>query len=154
MAYRNGLIEEFLGLDPIAVVGASRNKTKPGRAIYEKLKAAGRKVYAVNPSAENIAGDRCYSSLSDLPEAPEGVMVTTNPNLCSAIVAECHARGVRMIWMHRSMGTGSVSTVAAREAREKGIKVIEGGCPMMFCEPVDFPHKCIRFIARVTGNLP
>jgi predicted CoA-binding protein len=154
MAYENPLIEEFLRLDPIAVVGASRSKTKPGRAIYEKFKAAGRKVYPVNPSASEIGGDRCYPTLAELPEAPEGVMVTTNPSLCSAIVAECHARGVNMIWMHRSLGSGSVSAEAAREARERGIKVIEGGCPMMFFEPVDFPHKCIRFIARITGNLP
>ena len=63
------------------------------------------------------------------------------------------ALGVRMIWMHRSLGTGSVSPEAARVAREHGIKVIEGGCPMMFCEPVDVPHKCIRFIARITGKL-
>ena len=154
MAYQNPLIEEFLGLESIAVVGASRSKNKPGRAIYEKLKSGGRRVFPVNPAAEDIGGDRCYASLADLPEAPQGVMLATSPQACSSIVDECHARGVKMVWMHRSLGTGSVSTEAASKAREKGIKVIEGGCPMMFCEPVDFPHKCIRFIARVAGKLP
>jgi predicted CoA-binding protein len=154
MAYENPLIAEFLGLESIAVVGASRSKSKPGRAIYEKLRSAERKVFPVNPAASEIAGDRCYPSLSDLPEAPQGVMLATSPRLCLSIVEECHARGVKIVWMHRSLGTGSVSAEAAKKAREKGIKVIEGGCPMMFCEPVDFPHKCIRFIARVAGKLP
>jgi hypothetical protein len=30
--------------------------------------------------------------------------------------------------------------------------VIAGGCPMMFCEPVDIGHKCMRWIIDVTGG--
>ena len=56
--------------------------------------------------------------------------------------------------MHRSFGAGSVSEPAAQYCREHGIAVIPGGCPMMFCEPVDFGHKCIRFFLRLSGGLP
>ena len=33
------------------------------------------------------------------------------------------------------------------------IAVIPGGCPMMFCEPVDFEHKCMRGTLRLIGSL-
>jgi hypothetical protein len=56
--------------------------------------------------------------------------------------------------MHRSFGTGSVSEEAVNLCREKGIEVIPGACPMMFCEPVDFGHRCMRWLLKVTGGLP
>jgi hypothetical protein len=67
--------------------------------------------------------------------------------------------------MHCSLGTSpklgkklaasitSVSKEALRLCRENNIAVIPGGCPMMFCEPVDFGHKCMRWSLRVIGNL-
>ncbi len=33
------------------------------------------------------------------------------------------------------------------------IAVIPGGCPMMFCPPVDFGHQCMRGLLRATGSL-
>ncbi|MDX1630970.1 MAG: hypothetical protein R3234_03865 [Thermoanaerobaculia bacterium] len=38
--------------------------------------------------------------------------------------------------------------------RELGLRAIPGACPMMHCDPVDSGHRCIRFLARITGNLP
>ena len=51
------------------------------------------------------------------------------------------------------MGT-SVSQAAVKLCVDNGITVIPGGCPMMFCETVDTPHKCMRWFLRVTGGLP
>jgi hypothetical protein len=56
--------------------------------------------------------------------------------------------------MHRSFGSGSVSDGAARLGRERGITVIAGGCPMMYCDPVDPAHRCMRWLLRVTAKLP
>ena len=65
----------------------------------------------------------------------------------------CARLGIRRVWMHRSFGAGSMSRAAADFCRAKGITVIEGACPMMFCEPVDVPHKCARWLLRITGSL-
>jgi hypothetical protein len=70
------------------------------------------------------------------------------------IVRECAAVGVSRVWMHRSFGTGSVSETAVKFCNENNITVIAGGCPMMFCEPVDFGHKCMRWILKWSGGLP
>ena len=48
----------------------------------------------------------------------------------------------------------SVSKEAAAFCRKNNTLVIEGGCPMMYCEPVDFGHKCMRWLLKITGGLP
>ena len=48
----------------------------------------------------------------------------------------------------------SVSEEAVRFCSEHSITVIAGACPMMFCQPVDFGHKCMRWMMRFTGGLP
>jgi hypothetical protein len=56
--------------------------------------------------------------------------------------------------MHRSFGAGSVSKTAVQFCHEHGIAVIPGGCPMMFCRPVDFGHRCMRWVLTLNGGLP
>jgi uncharacterized protein len=154
MASTSPLVEEFQRLQSIAVVGVSRSAGKPGTLIYRKLKQSGRRVFPVNPSAAEIDGDRCYPDLRSLPEKVEGVIVATAPSVTEGVVDECVGLGIGHIWMHRSLGRGSVSPEAVAKARGKGIKVIDGGCPMMFYPPVDFPHRCLRFVVGLAGRLP
>jgi len=54
--------------------------------------------------------------------------------------------------MHRSFGQGSVDDEAVKSGQELGLTVIPGSCPMMFCEPVDIAHKCMRWFLRVSGK--
>ena len=37
---------------------------------------------------------------------------------------------------------------------ELGIEPIVGGCPMMYCEPVDFGHKCMKWILGLQNRVP
>ncbi len=57
------IIEEFLTLKTLAVVGVSRRKDKFGNVIYRELRARGYQVMAVNPNADMVEGDRCYAGL-------------------------------------------------------------------------------------------
>ena len=43
---------------------------------------------------------------------------------------ECAELGIKHVWMHRGPGAGSVSETAAAYGRERGIAVIDGGCPV------------------------
>ena len=122
--------------------------------IYRKLRGAGYEVYALNPRAEEIEGARCYPDLKSLPAAVDGVVAVTPPAQTEELVRQCAAAGVRRVWMHRSFGQGSVSAAAVAFCRQNGIEVIAGGCPMMYCQPVDFGHKCLRWLLRVSGGLP
>jgi len=148
-------VADFLSQPRVAVAGVSRHDSNaPGNLIYRKLRAAGRHVFAVNPRAESVEGERCYPNLHAVPGGVDLVVVTTPPEAAEAIVRECAELGVRRVWLHRSIGQGSVAPAAVDFCRAHNIAVIPGGCPMMFCEPVDFGHKCVRWFLRVTGKLP
>jgi len=67
---------------------------------------------------------------------------------------ECAELGIRQVWMHRSVGAGSVSRDAAEFGRSRGITVIEGGCPLMFEPTADAVHKAMRFVLSLTGHVP
>jgi uncharacterized protein len=146
--------ERFLSLKRIAVVGISRNSQQPANAIYRKLRDSGHEVFPVNPNAKQLEGNLCYPDLASIPGGVEGVVVVTSPQVSADIVRQCIALGIRDVWMHRSLGAGSVSNDAVRLCRENGIAVIDGACPLMYCEPVDVAHKCFRWVLGAFGRLP
>ncbi len=146
--------DEFLSQKHIAVAGVSRRSDQPANAIYRKLRGAGREVFAVNPKTSTAEGDACYPDLVSIPTGVDAVVVATPPAASEQVVRECAELGISRVWIHRSFGQGSVSDAAVDACREHGIAVIPGGCPMMFCQPVDVAHKCMRWLLGVTGKLP
>lgn len=147
-------VAEFLSHQRIAVAGVSRDAQQPANAIYRKLRGAGLQVYAVNPNAAQVEGDPCYADLHSIPQPVEAVMIVTHPEMAAQVVRECADLGIRQVWLHRSFGQGSVSTEAERECARLKINCLVGGCPMMYCEPVDFGHRCMRWILGVQKRLP
>ncbi len=146
--------DDFLAQKRIAIAGVSRHGDQPANLIYRKLRDAGHEVFATNPKMSEAEGDACYPDLASIPGGVDAVVVATPPSAAESIVRQCSKLGVSRVWMHRSFGEGSVSTPAVDYCREHDIRVIPGGCPMMFEEPVDFGHKCMRWILGVTGKLP
>jgi len=148
------MVTDFLAQKRIAVAGVSRRGGEAANLVYRKLRGAGYQVFAVNPNATEVEGSPCYADLRSIPGGADGVVIATPPAAALQIVQECAALGISRVWMHRSFGEGSVSETAVRFCREHRIAVIAGGCPVMFCTPVDVGHKCMRWILRLTGRLP
>jgi hypothetical protein len=44
--------------------------------------------------------------------------------------------------------------LAADYGRQRGIAVIDGGCPCMFGPTADLGHKAMRAVFTLTGNVP
>ena len=147
-------VQQFLGFKHIAVAGVSRDGKQPANAIYRKLRDTGHAVTPVNPRAESVEGVRCYPNLTAVPDQIEGVLIAAPPAAALDLVRECGRRGVKRVWFHRSVGAGSVSPEAVAEAEKLGLQPIVGGCPMMYCEPVDPAHRCMGAILRWTGRIP
>ncbi len=149
-------VAEFLAQKRIAVAGVSRTREDAASLIYRKLKGAGYEVFPVNPQTTTFAGDTCYPDLKSIPGGVDGVVIITRPQLTEEIVRQCPEAGVSRVWMHQSLmkSITSVSPQAAEFCRQNHITVIAGACPMMYCEPVDFGHKCMRGLMRLTRNLP
>jgi predicted CoA-binding protein len=147
-------ISAFLSGRRIAVAGVSRNRSHVGNAVYRKLRDTGYEAFPINPNASKVEGVRCYSDVSALPEQIDGLVVTTHPSVSIELVRQCGERGVGRVWLHRSFGTGSVSEDAVRECELAGLECIVGGCPLMFCKPVDVGHKCMRWWLQRRGRVP
>jgi predicted CoA-binding protein len=146
---------EFLGKKRIAVTGVSRNPQGYGsNIVYQRLRARGYQVFAVNPNATEVEGDRCYPDVKSIPGGVEGVVIGTRPEFAERTMRECAELDIGHVWMHRSVGTGSVSRTATAYGRERGIHVIDGGCPLMFEPASDFGHKVMRFACTLAGNVP
>jgi predicted CoA-binding protein len=146
---------EFLARKRIAVTGVSRNPQGHGsNAMYQRLRSRGYQVFAINPNADQVEGDRCYPDLSSVPGGVEAVVIGTRPETAEATMHECVDLGITHVWMHRSFGAGSVSDAATEYGRKNGITVIDGGCPLMFDPTADAGHKAMRFVMTRTGKVP
>ena len=146
---------DFLACKRIAVTGVSRTPASHGgNVVYKRLRDRGYQVFAVNPNADTVEGDRCYHSLSEIPGGVDAVVLATKPEHTEAAVRECDHLGIKQLWMHRAFGAGSVCTEATVYGREHGMTVIDGGCPLMFDPASDRAHKLMRFVLTRTGKGP
>jgi predicted CoA-binding protein len=146
---------EFLAKKRIAVTGVSRKpQTHAANAVYRRLRQLGYEVFAVNPNVDQVEGDRCFHDLKSIPGGVEAVVMGTRPEHALPAIRECAELGIREVWMHRSFGAGSVSAPATAWGRDHGIRVIDGGCPLMFKPAADVGHVLTRSLFRLTGKIP
>ena len=145
----------FLSQKRIAVTGVSRDPASHGsNIVYQRLRERGYEVFAVNPNATEVEGDRSFPDLSSIPGGVDGVVIGTRPETALETMRQCSELGIKRVWMHRGFGGGSVSDVATKFGRDNGLEVIDGGCPLMFDPTADTGHKVMRWMLQLTGNVP
>ncbi len=106
----------------IAVIGVSEDTEKYGHKIFKTLKHDGEHVYGVNPKGGTVLGDKIYPSLSELPEAPQKVIMVISPFQTTPVVEECIKLKVPEIWFQ----PGTENPKSIKFAKDAGINVIEG----------------------------
>jgi uncharacterized protein len=147
-------VAAFLNGKRIVVAGVSRSGTAPANAIFRRLRDTGHEVIAVNPNTSTVDGQTCYPDLRSVPGQVDGVMVVTHPSISAGVARAAVERGIRHIWFHRSFGSGSVSSEAIQVCRAGGVEPIVGGCPLMYCQPVDQGHRFFRWWLRLRHRIP
>ena len=119
----------------IAVVGLSKNPEKDSYIVAEYLKDKGYKIIPVNPTAQEILGEKCYKSLEDLPEnLKKSIEIVdifrpsqdVGPIVEQAIQLKKEFRKPYVVWMQ----LGIVNLEAAKKAEEAGMVVIMDKCIM------------------------
>jgi predicted CoA-binding protein len=108
----------------IAVVGASKDPTKPGATIPMALQRHGFRIIPVNPTADVLFGQRVYKRLADIPERVDVVNVFRPPEEAPTITEQAVALGARAVWLQ----TGITSADARRIAEAAGIDFVEDHC--------------------------
>ncbi len=143
------MIADFFNAKSLAIVGASNKPKSFGYVVHTTLKQRGYQPIPVNPNYPDIAGDRCYKSIADLPQGVESAVFLLPPSAAEQAVAEARAAGIKRIWFQQGAKYGS----AIRLAQEAGLEVVSKKCVLMYAEPVSGIHAFHRFLARLFGRV-
>lgn len=139
--------EQFWMNSSFAVVGHGAKKPFP-RLSYTELKKQGRKVFAVDPSADEVGGDRAYPDLDSLPEHVDAVVLESPKEETEAWVRKAADAGIRNVWIH--MGRDTPEALAL--AREKGLNVLTGTCAVMYVKPGLSYHSIHKWLNKLLGR--
>lgn len=120
----------------IAVVGLSDKPGRDSHRVAAYLKMQGYKVLPVNPTIEEVLGEKSYGRLEDIPESIDVVDIFRAPEHVPPIVEWAIAMGAKVVWMQ----LGVVNQEAAERARDAGLTVVMDRCMMQ-------EHK--RLLAKV-----
>lgn len=145
---------EFLAQRRVALVGVSHDPRELSRALFRELRHRGYDVVPVNPLLESVEGVPCARRVQDVKPTVDWALLMTSPEMSNHVVRDCAEAGVTRVWLHRGVGRGAVSPVAAAFCHDHGIAVVDGACPFMFLPRVGFVHRAHRFVARLLGHDP
>ena len=113
----------------IAMVGFSPKDTRPSYFVFKYLLERGYRIIPVNPgqAGQEFLGQKCYASLSDIPEPVDMVDIFRASEHVPAVVEEALALKPKpqVIWMQLTVRNDE----AAKHAEEAGIKVVMNRCP-------------------------
>ena len=110
-----------------AVVGCSSDPARDSNRIASLLQRSGYRVVPVNPQLDEVLGERCYPSLTDIPPG-EGIEVVDLFRRSDAVaphVEEAIAIGASAVWMQ----LGVVDEAATARAQAAGLEVVMDRCP-------------------------
>ena len=108
----------------IAVVGLSDNPMRPSHGVSAYMQSHGYRIIPVNPQADEVLGEKSYSSLLDVPEPIDIVDIFRRSEFVPEIVDQAIQSKARAIWMQE----GVVHEAAAEKARKAGLLVIMDSC--------------------------
>jgi predicted CoA-binding protein len=116
--------EILLSTKTIASVGLSSNPAKVSYGVGEYLRSQGYRVIPVNPTADELLGEKSYPDLESIPEKIDVVQVFRRPEDVPPIVESAIKVGAKVVWMQE----GIVNEEAAQMAREVGLQVVMDAC--------------------------
>jgi uncharacterized protein len=108
----------------LAVVGLSSKTSRPSSGVAAYMQRRGYRIIPVNPNEDAVLGERAYSSLDEIGEAFEIVVIFRQPQHVPGIVDAAIRRGARVIWMQE----GITHEKAAARARAAGLEVVQDRC--------------------------
>ena len=127
------LAAKILKLNTIAVVGLSKDPARPSHDVATYLRSHGYRIVPINPTVDEVLGEKSYKSLLDLPEQLKReidvVDIFRRAEDIPPIVEEA-------IQLHKTFGKpmavwmqlGIMNEDAAAKAKEAGLFVVMDRC--------------------------
>jgi predicted CoA-binding protein len=107
----------------IAVLGASKDRSKYGNKCIRAYQRAGYEVFPVNlGSADAIEGLTTYRRLAEVPGELERISVYLPPPVTLELLSDIAAKGAQQVWFN----PGSADSQVLAEARRLGINAVPG----------------------------
>ena len=117
-------LELLTRYDTITFVGASADPRKEAHTVPALMQSLGWRIIPVNPSADEILGERVYRTLADVP-GPLGLVDVFRPGPQTPPVAQAAVdAGAQAIWLQ----LGIVSAQAREIATGAGLAYVEDRC--------------------------
>ena len=116
----------LLSAKTVASVGLSSNMEKESYWIVSYLKEQGYHMIPVNPTADEILGEKAYPNLGSIPVKIDVVQIFRRPEDVPPIVEDAIKVGARVVWMQE----GVINKEAAARAEQAGLKVVMNRCMM------------------------
>ena len=117
-------IKKFYSLKNIAVVGMSKNPDKAAHYVPKYLDEKGYNIIPVNPTATEILGKKCYSTLLDVPVPIDIVDVFRPSDQVTPVVEEAIKIKPKVIWLQEGIHNPEAEILAEKA----GIKVVFNRC--------------------------
>jgi predicted CoA-binding protein len=110
----------------VAVVGLSKYPEKDSHKVAGYLQAKGYKIIPVNPTADEILGEKAYKSLTDISTSVDVVDVFRPSAEVGQIVGDAIKIDAKAVWMQE----GIIDESAAQRALDAGLDVVMDMCMM------------------------
>ena len=108
----------------IAVVGLSAQWHRPSYFAAKYMQEHGYRVIPVNPTYDEILGEKCFKSLRDIHVPVDVVDCFRKSAEIPAIAEDAIAIGAKVLWMQ----LGVENPAARRLAEAAGLEVVENRC--------------------------
>src|SRR3954454_20298766 len=108
----------------IAVVGASREPSKPSHSVPLQMQRHGWRIIPVNPFVDEIFGVKSYPTLADIDEPIDLVDIFRPAPDALEVVRQAIEIKAPAVWLQ----SGIVSAEARRLAEQAGIDYVEDRC--------------------------
>ncbi|MBI2821740.1 MAG: acetate--CoA ligase family protein [Acidobacteria bacterium] len=130
----------------IAIVGASsRLESVAGRPLTNLLRMGYKgALYPINPRSTEIAGVRCYSTLAELPEAPELALLVLPTEAVLPVLEECAGKKVLAAIV---ISAGFAETGAEGARAQETMRALARESGMVICGPNSL--GVLNFVDRI-----
>src|ERR1043165_821447 len=105
----------------VAIIGASRDRTKWGNKSLRAFRQRGYTVYPVNPNEPEVEGIAAFKSIKDVPVRPEMISVYVRPPIVLKLLPDIAARGCDELWLN----PGTESDEVLAEAGRRGLTIVQ-----------------------------
>lgn len=108
----------------VAVVGLSNNPDKTVYQISKIMQQQGYRIIPVNPTVDEVLGEKAYPSLQDVPDKIDIINVFRRPEYLPEVAKDAAETECRVFWAQQ----GIVNEEAYHYLKEKDFTVIMDLC--------------------------